>query len=58
MTPEADGLVAWRPAFERIRVQPTPDGGRWLIVTEDGRAVYSRQLSPAQAAHLAGLLRL
>jgi len=53
---EADGLRAWRPEFERIRVCPTPGGGCALRMQRYAGAVEEWRLSAEEAAHLARLL--
>ena len=51
------GMLAWSAKFENISVLPNPtNGARLLTIVKDNVEVYRRELSAAEARHIAGLL--
>jgi hypothetical protein len=51
------GLLAWSPTWESIRVSRNPaTGNPILLIGRNSTDVYSRELTPAEAGHLAHLL--
>jgi hypothetical protein len=52
---DAEGVMAWRPVFDSIRVRIAPHGQRRIIARRDDVFV-DFLLSAEQASHLAALL--